>query len=498
MFLGIDVGTSATKALVLDVDGSVVGTGQSGYAVSHPQPGWAESEPEDWWKAAAAAVREAAGGHAAEIAAIGLSGQMHGVVLTDDVGQPLRPAILWADSRSTRELAAYSGLSSKLRRQLGNPPATGMAGPTLLWLRDHERQAYGQAHWALQPKDWLRLRLIHEAATEPSDASGTLLYDLTDDYWAKDVIGQLDLRLDFLAPIRESAEICGVLTAAAAEQLGVRPHLPVVGGAADTAAAALAGGLFDPGAVQLSIGTGAQLVAPRDRLAIDTTGRTHCYRAAAPERWLAMAAMQNAGLALEWVRGVLAVSWDELYGEAFSVPAGSEGLLFLPYLSGERTPYFDPGARGGWVGLRMGHSRAHLLRAALEGVAFSIRQGLDALLATGVPMMELRLAGGGSFDPRWRELLSSVLEQPLFATPTTAASALGAALLAGVGFGAWPEIGRVAAFAARAVEVASPSENVEPYRESYDRFRQLYLPLSAALAEVRSSPAPASVPRVLA
>ena len=482
MFLGLDLGTRSLKALVLDVDGSIVGTGSAEYPMTTPQPGWAESDPRVWWEAARSAVHEAAGGHASEIAAVGVCGQMHGVVLSDDAGDPLRPAILWADGRSRRQLEAYSSLSGEQRRRLANPPATGMAGPTLLWLRDNERQRYRQAHWALQPKDWLRLRLIHEAATEPSDASATLLYDLTTDYWAKDIVDELNLRIDFLAPIRESVEICGVVAAPAAAHLGIRPNLPVVGGAADTAAAALAGGLLDPGPVQLTIGSGAQVVAPRDRPAIDPTGRTHLYRAAAPDRWYAMAAMQNAGIALEWVRTTLGATWDDVYAEAFAVPPGAEGLIFLPYLTGERTPYFDPLARGAWVGLRLSHSRGHLLRAALEGVAFAVRQGLEALLATGVAATELRLAGGGTFDARWRQLLADVLEQPLLATATTAASALGAALLAGVGFGAWPDAQRVAALAAPAELVATPGSATEIYEDAYLRYRELYLPIAAALS----------------
>ena len=482
MFLGIDLGTSALKALVLDVDGTTVGTGSASYPIETPQPGWAESDPQAWWQAAATAVHEAAGAHATEIAAIGICGQMHGVVLSDDAGNPLRPAILWADGRSRRQLEAFSALSPERRRQLANPPATGMAGPTLLWLRHNEPPLYRKARWALQPKDWLRMRLIHEAATEPSDASATLLYDLTTDYWAKGVIDELDLRIDLLAPIRESVEICGVLAAPAAEHLGIRANLPVVGGAADTAAAALAGGSLDPGRLQLTIGSGAQVVAPRDRLVIDSTGRTHLYRAAAPDRWYAMAAMQNAGIALEWVRIMLGATWDEVYAEAFAVPPGAEGLVFLPYLTGERTPYFDPLARGAWIGLRLSHSRGHLLRAALEGVAFAVRQGMEALLATGVAATELRLAGGGSLDPRWRQLLADVLEQPLLATATTAASALGAALLAGVGFGAWPDAQRVAAMAAPVKPVATPGSASEAYEAAYLRYRQLYLPIAAALS----------------
>jgi xylulokinase len=482
VFLGIDLGTSSLKALVLDVDGSIVGTGSAPYPLLTPHPGWAEAEPEAWWEAAAIAVPEAAGVHAAEIAAIGLSGQMHGVVLSDELGHALRPAIIWADSRTRKQLATYSELSPERRRTLANPIATGMAGLTLLWLKEHERQLYRRAQWALQPKDWLRLRMVHEAATEPSDASATLLYDMTTDYWAKDLLQELDLRLDFLAPIRESVEICGILTGAAAGHLGVRPNLPVVAGAADAAAAAIAGGLLDPGPVQLTIGSGAQVVAPRDRLAIDSTGRTHLYRAAAPDRWYAMAAMQNAGIALEWVRSMLRASWDEVYDEAFAVAPGADGLLFLPYLTGERTPYFDPDARGAWVGLRLVHTRGHLLRAALEGVAFAVRQGVEALLATGVPATELRLAGGGSFDPRWRQLLADVLEQPLLTTGTSTASSLGAALLAGVGFGAWPDAHRVAALAAPPTLVASPGPSSQAYVGPYYRYRELYLPLAAAMA----------------
>jgi len=482
VFLGLDLGTSSLKALVLDVDGSIVGTATASYPMETPEPGYAESDPEAWWDAAVGATREAANGHASAIAAIGVAGQMHGVVLCLDDGSPLRPAILWADARSRKQLELYEALSPELKRKLANPISTGMAGPTLLWLREHERAHYRRAHWALQPKDWLRLRLINEAATEPSDASATLLYDMTADYWANDVADELDLRLDFLAPIRESAEICGVLSAQAADRLGVRPNLAVVGGAADTAAAALASGLIEPGAIQLTLGTGAQAVAPRDRLSIDPTGRTHLYRAAAPERWYAMAAMQNAGLALDWARTTLRATWEELYDEAFNVPPAAPGLIFLPYLTGERTPYFDPSARGAWVGLQLTHTRGHLLRAALEGVAFSIRQGIEALVATGIDAREARLSGGGSLDPHWRQLLSDVLGRPLLATSTTAGSALGAALLAGVGFGAWPDAQRVATLAAPATLVAEPGSSPSAYEEGYLRFRQLYLPIAAALS----------------
>ena len=481
MFLGLDLGTSSVKALLLDVDGSVVGTGASPYRVQHPHRGWAESNPGDWWEAATIAVQEAVGNRGADVAAVGLSGQMHGVVLCLDDGEPLRPAILWADARTGTQLEAYRELGPGLKRQLANPISTGMAGPTLLWVRDHETSVYRQTRWALQPKDWLRLRLTGEVATDPSDASATLLYDLASDYWAKDVLDALDLRLDFLAPIRESSEICGLVSESAAAGWSLRPNVPVVAGAADTAAAALASGVLEPGAVQLTLGTGGQIVAPRTRVAIDPTARTHLYRAAAPERWYAMAAILNAGLALEWVLATLGATWDDLYREAFATPAGSDGVTFLPHISGERTPHFDATARGAWVGLQISHGRGHLLRASLEGVAFAMRQALDALTSTGISASELRLAGGGTLDPRWRQLLADALQRPLYAARTTATSAKGAALLAGIGFGAWPGAAGAAALAEPVELVASPNP-ADPYRDAYQRYRELYLPIAAALS----------------
>ena len=481
MFLGLDLGTRSAKALLLDVDGTVVGTGSSPYPVSNAHPGWAESNPQDWWDAATGAVQEAIGNRGTEVAAIGLSGQMHGVVCCLEDGRPLRPAIIWADARARKELEVYRALSPGLKRQLANPISTGMAGPTLLWIRDNEPAVYRQVAWALQPKDWLRLRLTGEAATDPSDASATLLYDLSTDYWARDVIDELDLRIDYLAPVRESSEICGVVSASVAPSWGIRANVPVVGGAADTAAAALSNGLLDPGATQLSIGTGGQIVAPRDRRAIDLTARTHLYRAAAPDRWYAMAAIQNAGLALEWVRTILGAPWGDFYREAFAAPPGADGLTFLPYISGERTPHFDPSARGAWVGLRLSHGRGHLLRAALEGVAFALRQALDALLATRVTADQLRLAGGGTLEPHWRQLLADILERPLLASGTSSASAKGAAVLAGIGFGAWLDATQVSELAGAPELVATPRAP-EAYRDAYQRYRELYLPIAAALS----------------
>lgn len=477
MLLGLDLGTGSVKALLLAPDGSGAGESSISYPVRSPGPGWAESHPEEWWGAVGEAAREAVGSRGPEVTALGLSGQMHGVVLSGADGRPLRPAILWADARSTGQLDAYRSLDEDARTRLANPPAAGMAGPTLLWLRDNEPGMYGEARWVLQPKDWLRLRLTGEAAAEPSDASATLLYDLRDDGWYYGVAETLGLRTDFLAPLVPSSALSGWLTREAAEHLGVRVGLPVAAGAGDTAAAMLGSGLAEPGLMQLTVGTGAQIVAPVDRPDPDPCGRTHLYRAATPKLFYAMAAIQNAGLALEWTRRVLGASWEEVYDEAFAVPAGSEGASFLPHLSGERTPHLDPGARGAWTGLGLGHGRGHLLRAALEGVAFALREGLEALEEAGVSAPELRLAGGGATREPWRRLLANVLERPLRLLPETAAanaSARGAALLAGVASGIYASVEDTFTLAPELQRTVYPDVEASHYGAAYARYKEIY------------------------
>jgi xylulokinase len=477
VLLGLDLGTGSAKALLLGEDGGILGEGSVSYPVRAPRPGWAESSPEDWWNAAAEATKAAVGSRGARVAALGLSGQMHGVVLADEIGRPLRPAILWADARSVEQLAAYRRLDEDAGRRLANPPAVGMAGPSLLWLRDHEPDAYASARWALQAKDWLRLRLTGEVAAEPSDASATLLYDLRSDRWDYPVVEALGLRPGLLAPLVASADRAGTLTKEAAGRLGLQAGLPVAAGAADTAAAMLGCGLLRPGSFQLTIGTGGQIVTPRSDPVPDPYGRTHLYRAAAPNLWYSMAAIQNAGLALEWARKILGASWDEVYEEAFAVPPGAGGVVFLPYLSGERTPRFDPDARGAWAGLGLEHRRGHLLRAALEGVAFALREGLEALEEAGTPVPELRLAGGGAADESWQQLLADVLGRPLRLLPgamAAVASARGAALLAGVASGVYRTAEDTLALAPDPDRVIRPGDATAAYQAAYARYRELY------------------------
>jgi len=432
--LGLDLGTGSVKALLLDRRGGVRGEAARSYTVKTPRPGWAESEPAHWWTATVEAVHDclqaaqASHPEGIDVVAIGLSGQMHGVVLCREDGTVVRPAILWADGRARETLDAYKSLPPEALRRLGNPVTVGMAGPNLVWLLRHEPESIQTAHYALQPKDWLRLILTGRVAAEPSDASATLLYDLVEDRWSEEVVAGLGIPKRLLAPLSASRAESGRLSGPASAALALPAALPVATGGADTACAIYGSGLGRAGEVQLSIGTGMQLVALRSQPRVDISGRTHLFRSV-EEGWYVMSAMQNGGLALEWVRRLLQVDWDTLYAEAFAAPAGSEGVTFLPYLTGERTPIMDPDAQGTFAGLTLRHHRGHLARAAFEGVALALRDGLDALEATGAQARCLLLVGGGSLRSAWRHLLADVLQRPLDAVDVPSASARGAALL---------------------------------------------------------------------
>jgi xylulokinase len=469
--LGIDLGTSSVKAVVARLDGSVAGQARSDYAVTGPEPGWSETAPADWLAATVTAVRAAVERTGAEPAAVGLSGQMHGVVATADDGRPVRPAMLWSDSRAVRELERYRRLPPAVRRRLANPLSPGMAGPMLAWLAAHEPDAYARTHVALQPKDWLRARLTGCLATEPSDASATLLYDVAHDAWDADVPAALGLDPAKLPPIlAHSGAAAGPLTGEAAVRLGLRTGIVVAAGAADTAAAALGSGLTDPADVQLTIGTGLQIVRPVAALPdpLPAEPVTHLYRAATGAGWYTMGAALNGGLTLGWVCRTLGATWPELYATAATAPRADDPY-FLPHLSGERTPYLDPGLRGAWTGLGPRHGRADLLRAALEGVAFAARDVLGHVLGSGDDAVRLRVAGGGTTDPAWRQMLADVLGHPLGAVEVADASGLGAARLgaraAGLPFGAGP--------AGAARHVTEPrTGRTDLYRERHRAFQR--------------------------
>ncbi len=469
--LGIDLGTSAVKVMVLDEQGRALSIGRGNYKVLAPQPGWSESDPAEWWSAVRVATREAlAQAPQVNIEAIGLSGQMHGLVLTDAAGEPIRAALLWSDTRAQEALERYRRLSPVLLARLANPLVPGMAGPLLCWLAQHETASYQRAAWAIQPKDWLRFQLTGEAATDPSDASATLLYDLLADGWSNEVVAALGLNRRLLPPILPSGARAGKLTTHAAEALELPAGIPVATGAADTAAAALGTGLLAPGPVQLTLGTGAQLISLCSQPQADQSGRTHLYRAAAGANWYVMGAVQNAGLALNWMRQMFNATWDEIYASAAAVAPGADGLFFLPYLTQERPHHPLPASRGAFLGLRIDHQREHLLHAALEGVAFGIRVAFEAL-PTAATTTQLRLAGGGSEHPAWRQMLADILKQELLTIDTSAASARGAALLAGLASSVWPDATATAALAPRASLIATPNvERVNRYDAIYREY----------------------------
>ncbi len=430
--LGIDLGTSSVKVVVADIEGGLTAQTDAAYPVTSPRPGWSETDPQAWLASTATAVRAAVARSSADIVAVGFSGQMHGIVAADRAGAPLRPAMLWSDARAAAQLVSYGHLPAPARARLANPLSPGMAGPQLAWLKQHEPGVYGSTSWALSPKDWLRARLTGQFATEPSDASATLMYDLVNDAWDLQVLDVLGLDPGKLAPVLPSSgHPAGELDHTGAALLGLDPGIPVAAGAADTAAAALGSGLTDPSTAQLTVGTGVQVIRPVAALPADLSSDpvTHLYRTAGASGWYSMAAGLNGGSTLAWVRRILGASWQELYDCAARSPA-PDTPLFLPHLHGERTPYLDPGMRGAWTGLAPRHRREDLLYAALEGVAFGVREAADCLLASGGPVPDLRLAGGGTTAAAWRQMLADILERPVTPIDVPGASALGAALLA--------------------------------------------------------------------
>jgi xylulokinase len=432
--LGIDLGTSQVKALVMTPDGEILGRGRAGYRVVSPGEGLAETDPAEWWRATVAAVREALADASAdiEVAAVGVDGQMHGVVLADADGAAVRPGILWLDRRAEAEAARYGELPAELTRPLGNQASAGMAGPMLGWLAAHEVDALRAARWALQPKDWVRMRLTGLAATDPTDASGTLLFDLARGVWADGVIAALGLPAEKLPPVLRATQVAGQLLPGPASELGLTPGSPVAVGAADTAAALYAADLGEDdgreGWALLTVGTGGQWMVPEGEFR--PAAGTNLF-AAVGGGFYRLAPVQNAGVALDWVRGVLGVSWQQLYDTAWR-PWRADTPVFLPYLARER---WDPATAGAWEGLSLGHERDDLLRGALEGVAFLLRRRLDDLRAAGHQPEAVLLGGGGATHPAWRQLLADVLALPLHPGDTSWLSAAGAARVAATAAG---------------------------------------------------------------
>ena len=472
--LGIDLGTSSVKVVLSDPAGHLLDQVTEAYPVERPHPGWAETDPMAWWDAIVRAVARL-GSDARHVAGIGLSGQMHGVVLCGVDTTPVRPALLWCDARAETQLELYRRLTAQVRARLGNPLSAGMAGPQIAWLHRHEPASVRSARWALQPKDWIRARLTGHFAAEPSDASATLLYDVIGQHWDDTVIDALGIRRSLLPDILPHSGVrAGQLTTTAAADLGLTPDAPVAAGAADTAAAALGTGLLAPGRTQLTIGTGIQIVRIVDTPRPSTTDPvTHLYRDATPTGWYAMAASLTGGQTLDWVRSILGSTWAELYETAAREPRADDPI-FVPHLVGERTPYLNTQLRGSWTGLAANHTRTDLLYAALEGVAFAAADALNALPGTSRdPDNGLLIAGGGTTSPPWRTLLSDILDQPLDAVAVPSASARGAGLLGATAAGLTTLDNLAATTGLTSERVAEPGPRTNLLKQRHDRYRRV-------------------------
>jgi xylulokinase len=468
VLVGIDVGTTGVKGLAIAPDGRVIARAERGYPLSTPKPGWAEQDPTDWWEATDAVLAEL-DAKAGAPAGVGLSGQMHGLVALDSSDRVLRPAILWNDQRTGAECTEIEraiGLE-RLIELTGNRALPGFTAPKLLWLRRHEPETYRRIAHIMLPKDYVRLRLCGERATDLADASGTLLLDVARRRWSEEVLGALELDGAWLPAALESPTVSGRTPAG----------IPVAAGAGDQAAGALGVGVDKPGPLSVVLGTSGVVFAALEHFAADAQARLHAFCHAVPEAWHAMGVMLSAAGSLRWLRDTIApgLSYDELVAGSASWPAGTEGLIFLPYLAGERTPHADPDARGAFTGLSVRHDRGALVRAVLEGVAFGLRDSLDLISAMGVRPELGRVSGGGARSEEWLRILASVLELPLERVAVDEGAAFGAAILGGVAAGTWPDVHAGVTATVHARDRVEPvTEWVKVYSEERERYRALY------------------------
>jgi xylulokinase len=482
-WMGIDCGTGGTRALLVDEQGKV----KSGFTAPHEEmrmerPMWAEQRPEDWWDAAQKAVRGVlaqSGVSGKSIRGIGLSGQMHGLTLLDEAASVIRPALIWCDQRSQTQV---DFVNAKIGREnvlkyTANPVLTGFTLPKLLWVRDNEPKNFERVRKVLLPKDYLRFCLTGEYATEVSDASGTSMFDVVNRRWSYEMMDGLGLDRSILPECTESSEISGCVSKAAAEATSLEPGTPVAGGGGDQASSAVGNGIVEPGIVSDTLGTSGVVFAHMEKAAYDPQGRVHTFCHAVRGKWHVMGVTQGAGLSFQWFRNQLApgTDYDALTAEASGAPPGSNGLYWLPYLMGERTPHLDAAARGGWIGITAKHTRADLIRSLLEGVTYSQKDCLDIVEGLGVPLASVRASGGGAKSPFWRQLLADVFEKRVVVLATQEGSAYGAALLALVGTGAYSSEPEVCRAAIREVESVTPrAESAEVYRHGHRIFQSLY------------------------
>jgi xylulokinase len=490
MWLGIDIGTGGSRALLAGGDGIVQGS----FTVAHgditmQQPLWAEQDPDDWWRAAQEAIRgvlEQTGIRPGEIQGIGLSGQMHGLTLLDGDGKVIRPALIWCDQRSQPQVDFINAKvgKQKVLAWTANPVLTGFTLPKLLWIRDHEPDHYERVRQILLPKDYIRFQLTGDYASDVSDASGTALFDVVKRRWSYQFADALGVDRSILPKIYESSEVTGTLSTEAARQTGLAAGTPVVAGAGDQAASAVGNGIVAPGIVSCTLGTSGVVFAHMEQVEYDPAGRVHTFCHAVPGKWHVMGVTQGAGLSLQWFRNQLApgTAYDTLMEEAARAQPGCDGLYWLPYLMGERTPHLDATIRGGWIGLTARHTRADLIRSLIEGVSYSQRDALDIIAGLGIEIQSVRASGGGAHSPFWRQILADVFNKPVVTLASQEGSAYGAALLALVGTGEYGSVPEVcgAVIKERDQLLPRPSECLV-YAEGHKTYQSLYPALRAVI-----------------
>jgi xylulokinase len=489
-FLGIDTSTTSSKALIIDEHGEVIAVASNPHTLQTPKPLWSEQDPREWWEAVAASIKsvlEKAGISGEGVGAVGLTGQMHGLILLDDAGNVLRPAILWNDQRTQSQCDEIHQVIGKERfiQITGNVALTGFTAPKILWVKENEQEVFAKAKHVLLPKDYVRYKLTGEYAMDKADGAGTVLFDLKLRDWSYEVLAALDIPRTWMPKTFEGPEFTGHINEEAASLTGLKAGTPVAAGGGDQAAGAVGVGAVEPGIIGLTVGTSGVVFATTPSALIEPEGRLHAFCHAVPGMWHFMGVMLSAAGSLQWYRDTLApeMSFDDLLKEAEAIPAGSEGLHFLPYLSGERTPHPDPLARGAFIGLTLRHSRAHMTRAVLEGVSFGLKDSFTLIQNAGLgAITQVRASGGGTKGALWRQILASVLEAELVtAEGTTEGAAYGAALLAGVGAGAWTDVAAACKLCIKITGSTQPdSSQVEVYRKSYSLYQELYPALKSS------------------
>jgi xylulokinase len=475
--VGVDVGTTGVRGVAVDELGAVVASATSGYEFRTPQPLWTEQDPEDWWRGTQAVLGRLAGELGSRIAGIGLTGQMHGSVFLDSAGEVIRPALLWNDQRTGKQCAEITERvgADRLRQITGNPALTGFQAPKVLWLRDEEPECYARVAHVLLPKDYVRLRLTRELATDASDAAGTLFLDLRERRWSDAILDALEIPESWLPTVCESPETTGAVPADVATALGMQPRINVAAGGGDNAAAAVGTGIVHNGVLSSSIGTSGVLFAHTETATPDPSGRIHAFCHAVPGKCCLLGVTLSAGGSLRWWRDVTGLSYDALVGEAESISPGAEGLIFLPYLTGERTPHLDPEARGVFFGLTARHTRAHLTRALLEGVLFSLRDALEIMRELGVRPTTVVATGGGSASPIWLRLQADVYNTEIRRTVIHEGAAYGAALLGHVAAGTFASVNEAVQVVRTMQDAIEPDPRAaRTYDSSFELYRALY------------------------